>query len=293
MWGPDGRTAVPIPGVAADAPDLPAVQENLIAAGYIPGTPEFQAALIKLMQPTSGTTVTVDTGGAPDPANVNLVELQKKLGGALGETYSAMMTGGQQANITLGDINQLEALLRQTPQGALAPLGAELGGIATSLGIEVGDLDPSAPQAIESIIARIVPGLRPPGSGTTSDRDLALFTQSLPALSNTPQGNQVIVAVLRAMAERRVQEGQIATQVATGQLTPAKAQQVLANLGPYISPDLATAIAGAARGDMSAIPVYSGSNPMAPVHVTTEEEFLALPPGTSAVMPDGTVLTRP
>lgn len=294
MWDPTGTQAVPIPGVAAKPEDTTSLQQNLIAAGFVPGTPEYQTEMLRLMQPASGATVNVDTTGAGgDPANIGLREMQKGLGGALATTYSTMMDGGRQAGVMLGDINQLEALLAQSPQGTLAPMLTEIGGLAQSLGIDVGDIDPSSSQAVSSIIARIVPGLRPPGSGTTSDRDLALFTQSLPALSNTPQGNATIVAVLRAMAERRAQEGQIATQVATGAMTPAKAQQVLANLGPYISPDLAQAIAGASQGDMSGIPVYSGSNPMTPVHVSSEADFLALPSGATAVTDDGTVLTRP
>lgn len=58
-------------------------------------------------------------------------------------------------------------------------------------------------QQINEISARMTPGQRTPGSGTTSDRDLALFQQAVPSRKNNKDTNDAILDRGRAEAVRR------------------------------------------------------------------------------------------
>lgn len=233
--------------------DRTTLERNLIAAGLIPGTPEFKDAMIAGIR-SGNTNVTLDMGAGGDPANVSATEAAKAAGGALGGYFTDMMKTGQQAQAALSDINALDALLQRTPTGTLTPFANQIAGIARSVGIDVGNADLSSAEAIQSIVARIAPNLRPTGSGSSSDRDVALFLQSLPSLSNTPEGNRIIVSILRSMAERKQQEGQIALQWASGELTSPKALSILQGLGPFISPEQAAELARLAGSGSSVDP---------------------------------------
>ena len=47
-------------------------------------------------------------------------------------------------------------------------------------------------QQMKSISASVAPGLRPPGSGSSSDKDTALYMQSIPNVDNLGTANQAI-----------------------------------------------------------------------------------------------------
>lgn len=149
------------------------------------------------------------------------------------EMFASAVKGGQSAARSLGDIKMLGALAKTTPTGAGQPIINATASYAKRLGIDVSDVaNLPAAQQMEAIVARIVPNLRPPGSGTTSDRDLALFQASLPSLVNTPQGNQAIVANLEKIAKRSMEEAAIADKALAGQITPSQARKEISDLGP-------------------------------------------------------------
>jgi hypothetical protein len=59
--------------------------------------------------------------------------------------------------------------------------------------------DPGA-QQLEEISARLTPAQRTPGSGTTSDRDLALYMQAVPGINKDKNANNAIIEKSRAGA---------------------------------------------------------------------------------------------
>ncbi|GHA15111.1 hypothetical protein GCM10007989_07330 [Devosia pacifica] len=113
----------------------------------------------------------------------------------LGETerknYEAMLTNGQNAGRTLAQLDQLEGLLADTPQGFEAAATS----FAGNFGIDLGGA--SGVQAAQALINQMVPSQRPPGSGPMSDADLELFKQSVPRLINQPGGNELIIRTMR------------------------------------------------------------------------------------------------
>ncbi|TIQ63481.1 MAG: hypothetical protein E5X64_41765, partial [Mesorhizobium sp.] len=85
-------------------------------------------------------------------------------------------------------------------------------------------------QAAQALINKLVPTQRQPGSGTMSDRDVELFTRSLPSLWNAPGGNQKILSVMRGLAQYRQTQGEIATAVMNGQMSRQDAAKALQSI---------------------------------------------------------------
>ena len=59
-------------------------------------------------------------------------------------------------------------------------------------GIQPGFLKGSAEQEMEAITSRLAPGQRIEGSGTTSDRDIAMFVKAVPSIDKKGDVNQSI-----------------------------------------------------------------------------------------------------
>jgi hypothetical protein len=127
----------------------------------------------------------------------------------------------QSNNMRLG---QIETLLQTAPQGAQGAMTQ----IASSLGIPVSGA--SEVQAAQALINQLVPGQRPPGSGTMSDADLALFKASLPAIINQPGGNALILQTAKAINEYYIAQASIAQQVANREISPAQGRQMQAQV---------------------------------------------------------------
>lgn len=135
-----------------------------------------------------GVNVTTNVGGSPS-------NFFQSLGEAEVENYTTMLQQGPVAARTLNQIDQLESLLANTPQG----FGAAATAFAGNFGIDLGDA--SGVQAATALINQMVPAQRPPGSGPMSDADLELFKQSVPRLINQPGGNELIIQTMRDMAQ--------------------------------------------------------------------------------------------
>lgn len=128
--------------------------------------------------------------------------------------FNTAMQAGMDAKSQLGQIGVMEGLLAS---GVGGTADAWKAWAQDTLGINVGA--GGGVEALNATINQLVPAQRAPGSGTMSDRDVALFKSSLPALVNSPEGNRIIVATMRGMAEYKVAMGEIATAVAMGQMS--------------------------------------------------------------------------
>lgn len=147
----------------------------------------------------------------------------KKLAEKQAESLDTMATEGMNARADLGVIEELGTLM--------AGKGGTLDGISGTLakygigGENVGDI-----QAAQALINRLVPTQRQPGSGSMSDRDVELFTRSLPSLWNQPGGNERILNTMRGLAQYKQSQGDIAQRVMTGEITRQDATKMLREL---------------------------------------------------------------
>lgn len=199
------KVAMPASPEAASAEGK--VLQDYRAGLYGPvGSPEAQQtakdAIARLSKP--GTVVNV--GGEQ-------TEFDKAIGKGQAEGILAVSTQGQTARRNRQTLSALEAELAASPTGAEAAVKNMLG----NLGVPTEGL--SSIQAAEALISQLVPSQRPPGSGTMSDRDVALFKSSLPRLINTPEGNRKIIATMLAMNEYLIREGELADKVINGAIT--------------------------------------------------------------------------
>lgn len=149
----------------------------------------------------------------------------KKLAENQATMFTDMATEGMNARADAAVLGELEALLGQT--------GGTLSGISGALArYGIGGDGVSDIQAAQALINKLVPTQRQPGSGTMSDRDVELFTRSLPSLWNTPEGNAKIMRVMQGLAAYKMRQGEIAAAVINGEMSrqdAAKALQTLPN----------------------------------------------------------------
>ena len=193
---------------------------------------EYNAALEAGLIPP-GTTLTqyVEMKKPPAPsataiAGGEMLPFMRKAQESQATTFNDIQKSGMTAQNSLRTVNQLEKYLSKVDTGATAALKQ----FAGNFGIETKGL--SDIQAATALINRLVPQQRPPGSGTMSDADLALFKQSLPRIINQPGGNQQIINSIKEVNKYLIEEGKIATDVLAGKITPeegARRMQSLAN----------------------------------------------------------------
>lgn len=163
----------------------------------------------KLMLPGKATTE-VNVNGGED-------EFKKKLGGTQAEFFSTTAADAVNAKGDLGRVQMLRSQIDKLPGGFFGGAQALANQYGIKLGPNQGNLE-----AANAIISQLIPTQRVPGSGTTSDRDLELFKSSLPKLSNTKEGNALIMDTMEGMAKYKMAQGEIATKVITGEMSRAE-----------------------------------------------------------------------
>jgi hypothetical protein len=161
---------------------------------------------------------------AQTEVNLNSGEdsFKKTLGGDQAKEFIELAKDGRNARADLGRIRQLRAQIDRLPGGFEGGLQA----YANKFNIKLG-ANPDAVEAATAIINLLVPQQRPAGSGTMSDRDVDLFKASLPQLSNTKEGNKLILDTLEAIAIYRQRQGDIASRAATERITRGQAAEEL------------------------------------------------------------------
>lgn len=139
---------------------------------------------------------------------------------------------GSQAGQMMSDMQQLLDLGSQIGTGKEAELKAAFGPYAQMLGIEIDRLGEA--QAFKSITDRLAPQMRPVGAGSSSDRDVAMYLNSLPNLRNSPEGNAIIANTMRGLAQNKMEAAEIAARAQAGEITwQAAEKQIRALPNPY------------------------------------------------------------
>lgn len=245
QWAQYAQSVVPeqLKGLAATDPKgaLAIMQQMQPAAPDY--TADQQNFLFAQQQGYEGSFVDWVNGGGPATVINNNVggtdefygQLDKNLATQTSDLINAG-TNAQSNNVRLG---QLEQNLANAPQGVQGVVTQ----FAGNLGIPVEGLDDL--QAAQALINQMVPGQRPPGSGTMSDADLALFKQSLPAIINQPGGNAKIIATTKAINQYTIDQAKIAQMVANREISPAEGRALQAQI-PNPLADFSTAAGSSA-----------------------------------------------
>lgn len=150
------------------------------------------------------------TGRASAPS-VNIDQKQEgtfaqETGKAIAKRFDALATEGDEAAQNLALVSELRRLGQKIGFGAPATAKSFLG----RLGIKTEGI--SDIEAFNTLINRLTPQQRLPGSGATSDFDAKMFRESLPQLINTPEGNALVLDTIEKVSQNRIARGDIAAR---------------------------------------------------------------------------------
>ncbi|MGB3830892.1 MAG: hypothetical protein WA975_03400 [Mesorhizobium sp.] len=208
---------------AGQAPDsVRALQMRAELAGLQPGTKEYNDFMVAGGR---GPLVSVNTGN-------NNSKFVEKSDEAAAARLNDIVVAGQTAPQTMADMQQLIDLGAQIGTGKDAQIKAFLGPYAQAIGIDIDNLGEM--QAYEAITSRLAPQMRAAGSGSSSDRDVSMFLQSLPNLRNTQGGNEIIANTMKAVAQNKINAADIASKAQRGEISWQDADKQIRELpNPY------------------------------------------------------------
>ncbi len=251
----------------------------------------------KEQKAASSTKVNVNTGQ-------NSSKYSEKSDEEAAKRHSQIIEDAKSAPQMAGDMDMLLDLSRAMETGKWAEFKLKVGPYAEALGVDVGNLGNA--QAFDAIINRLVPNMRPAGSGAMSDFDAMMFLKSLPNIGNTSDGNEIIAVTMRAVQENKLQAAEIARRAQKGDITWQDADKEMAALpNPYErfkeykeakvaeGVDITRRIKEAqeeqkAYDERKAKGEDTGSVDESSLpRVATKEEQDALPSGTLYIAPDG------
>lgn len=162
----------------------------------------------------AGATSIVMPNGEPSDGKLR-AELSKNEG----STWSDYQKGADVSGGLVQDLQALDELSKVAPQG---PISGRLAQAFPGFS--------SAGAAYQSIVSRVAPTLRAPGSGSTSDVEYNGFLNSLPKLQNLPEGNAVISAILQRKSQINIERGDIVNAYANGEISAVEARKQLGEL---------------------------------------------------------------
>jgi hypothetical protein len=210
---------------------------------------------------SADTNVAVTVGGEPSDGN-----LRKKLDEKTGELWSTYQEQGAVSAASAQDFQILDELIKIAPQGPVQGRLAEMFPGVSSAG-----------DAFQSIVKRVAPTLRAPGSGATSDIEYDGMLRSLPALRNRPEANRAINEIMKAKAAINVERSQVIDSYGRGEITAGEARSRISEIDKrsIMSPELKKALEGVgAEAQESAPDAPEGIDPQDWEFMTPEERRL-------------------
>ena len=157
------------------------------------------------------------------------IEWEKTATGAIAKKFQSYMDQGGVAADIVPEIQTLQELASIAPNGALSGRFVELfPGFSTA-----GD-------AFQSVIARVAPKMRVPGSGASSDKDVDFLVKALGALKNAPGANALIYQAFLDKSNIDMRRAELASDAFVGRISRQEAldQINLLNRQSIISPEL-------------------------------------------------------
>jgi hypothetical protein len=150
------------------------------------------------------------------------------------DRWNGYITQADAAQNRLVDVNNMREISRRmaldpSSQGKASAFKEAVGPYAEALGINVGGL--SDIQTFSSIVERLAPQNRVTGSGSTSDIEFKGMLRSMPGLGQNPAAREAIMDTMEAFHRQDMARGDIASRLATKEITRGEAEKQLHNLG--------------------------------------------------------------
>jgi len=186
----------------------PLTPEERKSIGIPEGQPAYKTRSGEIKFGPAGTRVNVDASQKTES------EFGKETGKALAKRFDQLASDGDEAAQNLELVGEMRRLGGRIDTGAGAAVKSYLGKIGVKTE-GVSDIE-----AFNTLINRLTPQQRVPGSGATSDFDAKMFRESLPSLMNTPEGNAKILETIERISTNKIARGEVAMRVQMGELTP-------------------------------------------------------------------------
>lgn len=207
---------------------------------------------------------------------------ERARGEGLGKRLNEAAADYAEAEDLMFTASRMEELSRTVEPGARTTL---LEGLRQATGIRL-DPNSSNVQAFGSIVDYLTPRMRVPGSGASSDRDVALFKSSLPSLAGSPEGNAIIMQTVAGLARLRMERARVAQEWQEGRMDARTAGERIRSLPDPFAEFKSWRENAAQREQRPA----QGRQPAAETtipRITTPEQHRSLPPGSRYIAPDG------
>ena len=143
-------------------------------------------------------------------------EEQKALGKDLADQYSTTQKTSISSSAMINKLTRAEQLMQGINTGKLAPAANEVAAVFDSLGMKYDDKLPQK-QAFAALTNELALRAKNQGGenlmpGAMSNPDREFLQQMSPSMSNTPEGNRLIIETNKRLAKRDVEIGKMARE---------------------------------------------------------------------------------
>lgn len=119
------------------------------------------------------------------------------------DDYKGVQASARTARSRLNALTQMGALLSSGMRtGGMQALTEPLRKVAASFGYDVGNMSQQA--LFQALSARMALDSKEGMTGPMSDRDIKFLQQMVPSLSNTIEGNRLLIGVMQRLAQRDI-----------------------------------------------------------------------------------------
>lgn len=206
---------------------------NAIAAGYRPGTPEWDRVVGKAPGPEKPKTTDIMAEAQSlypnDPAaQRKFIEDYRAKAGVkvdinqpaspnpvVQEDFKNVIDTGRAAVAGLSDIERGRIALKNLPTGAGQELRAKAQMWVKALGLDPSIIGPditTQSQLLASVAVPLALKIRQAGTGQMSDREQSLYQSATIGLGNTPEANEFILDAGERIFKRQLEERKFATK---------------------------------------------------------------------------------
>lgn len=152
------------------------------------------------------------------PEQKGETKFAEEAGKSVANRFADLSKEGDTARMDMSLITQLHDLGGDVNTGLSAAARGKLAEYGIKLGDNVGKIE-----AYNSIVDKMTPSQRVPGSGSSSDLDVKMFKSALPNLIRTSEGNSIIESTLAGLAQFKLDRAAIAEKALTGEISQKEA----------------------------------------------------------------------
>lgn len=181
-----------------------AFASKLIAAGYKPGTPEFQAAARRQLEKPTGTTVNIGAQGADGKFGASRDVFAKKLAEKQANQWEDQTEAASSAEENIAAADEMLNLLNQGLEtGALTPLRAGVDKLSkAALGFSLTGVDPDMADRFQGLSTKLSRQLRQPGEGIMTDADAKAYEKVIGGLGTGVEANRASINAFKKTQQR-------------------------------------------------------------------------------------------